>query len=358
LSVIRKPFFHLILFIVILISSSLACQVVTDYLDEEPEPYSIEAPLPMEVPLEDEPQPATPSGRVPVTEALSCPVVTGNILEAATEFYEDDSDNESEDEPEQLYLITYSVSDDKISDVTYYEDVPTDLTSFQEDETSHQEIWNYFITLIPASERSSLAEYSIITDGEGNVLAAVVQTLYDPALWGLEVDIRDSGDKYNLIYTLIHEYAHLLTLGPDQVTPSKAVFNNPDDDDIYYNEVSGCPDYFPGEGCSQPNSYINAFFNRFWADIHEEWQDINLIEDDDTYYEALDDFYYKYENQFVTDYASTNPEEDIAEAFTFFVLSPRPNGDTIAEEKILFFYEYPELVQLRDEITAGICSLN
>ena len=280
-----------------------------------------------------------------------------NILETATEFYSDESAEESDIEPEQLYLVTYVVSGDQISD-PYFEDVSADLIPYQDDLSSHQEIWNYFVTLIPAGERNSLAEYSIVTDGEGEGLAAVTQTLYDPALWGLEVDIRDSDDKFNLTYTLIHEYAHLLTLGPDQVSPSEAVFNNPDDDDIYYDEVSACPDYFPGEGCSRPDSYINAFFNQFWADIHEEWQDINLIEDDDAYYEALDDFYFQYEDRFLTDYAATNPEEDIAEAFTFFVLSPRPNDDTIREQKILFFYRYTELLHLRDEILRGVCQLN
>ena len=86
--------------------------------------------------------------------------------------------------------------------------------------------------------------------------------------------------------------------------------------------------------------------------------DINLIEDDDAYYEALDDFYYNYEDRFLTDYAATNPEEDIAEAFTFFILSPRPSGDIVAEQKILFFYDYPELVKLRDGIISSVCNLN
>ncbi|MBN1453502.1 MAG: hypothetical protein JW963_20980 [Anaerolineales bacterium] len=353
----RKPFSHLVLFIVILLFASLACNAVTDILEEEPEPVVPQAPAPLERPAEAESQPATPLEQLPSDDTIFCPAVTDKILKAATEFYEEDSGDENTEEPEQLYLVTYSVSGDQISD-PYFEDVSADLTSFQNDEASHQEIWDYFITLIPADERSSLAEYSIVTDGEENVLAAVAQTLYDPALWGLEVDIRDSDDKLNLTYTLIHEYAHLLTLGSDQVTPSVAVFNNPDDNDIYFEEVSACPDYFPGEGCSRPDSYINAFFDEFWTDIHAEWQDINLIEDDDAYYEALDDFYFTYEDRFVTDYAATNPEEDIAEAFTFFVLSPRPAGDTIAEEKILFFYDYPELVQLRDEIISGICSLN
>ena len=338
------------------------------FFDEEPEPFVSEETVPLEAPgneapaigespNEEKPQPDTPSGHLPTTEALFCPAVMDRILVVATEFNDDDSGDESGEEPEQLYLVTYSVSGDQISD-PYFEDVSPDLTSFQEDEVSHREIWDYFVSLIPSNERQSLAEYSIVTDGEGNVLAAVAQTYYDPALWGLEVDIRDSDDKLNLTYTLIHEYAHLLTLGPDQVTPSAAVFNTPDDDDIYYAEVSACPDYFPGEGCSRSDSYINAFFNQYWADIHEEWQDINLIEDEDAYYEALDDFYYTYEDRFVTDYAVTNPEEDIAEAFTFFIFSSRPNSDTIAEQKILFFYRYPELVQLRDEIRSRVCILN
>jgi len=343
-----------ILFIVILLLTGLACNLVTDFFVEEPDPNSFEEPVPapVEPPVEIEPQLET------ALEKFSCPMVTDKILEVATEFYEEDTGDEFSEEPEELYLVTYKVLGNQISDPAYYEDVSTDLTPYQEDQASHQEIWNYFITLIPSDERSSLTEYSIVTDGDGNVLASVAQTLYDPALWGLEVDIRDSDDKLNLTYTLIHEYAHLLTLGPDQVTPSQAVFNNPDDDDIYYDEVDACANYFPGEGCSRADSYINAYFNQFWADIYEEWQDINLIEDDNDYYDALDDFYYNYEDRFVTDYAATNPEEDIAEAFSFFVLSPRPKGDTIAEEKILFFYDYPELVQLRDEITRGICSLN
>ena len=353
-----KKSFRFALLIVTLVGATLACKAVTDFFVEEPSPYAPDEPAPIEPPVEKAPQTDTPSGHLPIADTLLCPSVTEEILKVATEFYEEDAGDENSEEPEELYLTTYSVSGNRISDPIYYEDVSSDLTHYQEDSASHQEIWDYFITLIPAGGRDSLAEYSIVTDGVGNVLAAVAQTLYDPALWSLEVDIRDSGDKLNLTYTLIHEYAHLLTLGPDQVTPSEAVFNNPNDDNIYYDEVSACPDYFPGEGCSRSSSYINAFFNQFWADIYEEWQDINLIENDDAYYEALDDFYYNYEDRFVTGYAATNPEEDIAEAFTFFVLSPRPNGDTIAKEKILFFYNYPELVELRDEIITGICNLN
>ncbi|GAB4427779.1 MAG: hypothetical protein Kow002_16740 [Anaerolineales bacterium] len=336
--------------IVSLMVATLACSFGSDFIEDEypvdDEEYYQEEPYQTEEP-ENEHAPAAGG---------SCPATISKVLAAATEFNEND-DSGVREEQENVYIVTYTVSGNQISDPNF-ENVSNDLQEYQDDETTHQQIWEHFITLIPLRERESvLAEFSISTDGKDNSLAAVAQTTSDPARWALEVDIVDSNDTLNLTYTLIHEYAHLLTLGPDQVTPSLAIFNNPDDEDIYFNETSACPDYFPGEGCSQPNSYINAFFSRFWADIHEEWQDINLIEDDDAYYQALDNFYYDYEDRFLTDYAATNPEEDIAESFTFFVLSPRPAGNTIAEEKILFFYNYPELISLREQINNGICQI-
>lgn len=339
-------------------AAGLACNFVTDLFVEESDTPQLEEPALIEPPKEVESQPDISSEDQTVSEAQVCPTVMDGILKAATEFHEEDLKEEYEEEPEELYLVTYSVSGDQISDPIYYEDVSTNLKAYQEDLASHQEIWDYFTILIPVNERRSLVEYSIVTDGDDNILAAVTQTSYDPELWGLEIDIRDSDDRLDLTYTLIHEYAHLLTLGPEQVIPSEALFNMPDDDNIFYNEVAACPNYFPGEGCSLSNSYINAYFNQFWTDIYEEWSDINLIEENNDYYEALDNFYYNYEERFLTDYSVTNPEEDIAEAFTFFVLSPRPNGDTVTEQKILFFYRYLELTQLRDEILRGICQYN
>ncbi len=323
----------------------LACRAVTDFLDTEEQM--------VHVPPTD--QPFVLTEEPPQEAAVTCPATTSAILTAATQPYEGDSGEEETEVPEKQYLVTYLVSGDEISQ-PYYEDIPPEFTAYQKDEAAHREIWGFFTSLIPLEERATLVQFSIVTDGQNNLLAAVAQTVNDPNRWVLEVDILDAGDSPDLTYTLIHEYAHLLTLGASQVTPSLAILNNPDDEDIYYQEASACPQYFTGKGCAQPDAYLNAFFDRFWGDIYEEWQDVNLIKDEDAYYEALDAFYYKYEDQFVTDYAPTNPEEDIAEAFTFFVLSPRPAGDTIAEEKMLFFYEYPALVQMRTHILTTICA--
>ena len=330
--------------------SSLACATLLGEPADDvyiPEPSEItEIPV-TEIPTE-----------MPV-ELISCPLITDQIVEMnSTVLVEGEAetmDFGSRDEDNTTYIVTYTVSGDEITDPAL-ESVPADLQDEQDDTAAHQQLWDYFAALIPLENRVSLANFSVMTDGQDNVLAAVAQVYADPTLWGLEIDIADTDDYYYLSYTLIHEYAHLLTLGADQVPPSEAIFNNPDDNDIYLDEVSACPNFFPGEGCANSDSYINQYYDQFWADIYEEWNVINLEENDDSYYQKLDDFYYKYQDQFLTDYAATHPAEDIAESFSFFVLSEMPAGDTVAEQKILFFYNFPELVALRAKIINNLCA--
>lgn len=347
------PYKRIFLAFALLTLSSLACATLMGERAGTGESDPVENPATVEPVTEAAPVEESS------TETAACPVITDQIVsvnlpvdlknQPASDF------SNSSDEEETTYIVTYLVSGDAISD-PYYEDVPSDLQDEQDDSAAHQQLWNYYVSLIPPEFRTTLAEFSIMTDGTDNVLAAVAQTYNDPNLWGLEVDIADTGDYYYLTFTLVHEFAHLLTLSPDQVIPSLAIFNNPDDNDIYLQEVSACSNFFPGEGCSNEDSYINAFYNEFWTGIYDEWNEINLEEDEDLYYEKLDEFYYQYEDQFLTDYSVTHPAEDIAEAFGFFVFAEKPDGDTVAEEKILFFYQYPELVQLRSDILSNVCA--
>jgi hypothetical protein len=331
-----------ILFAAALLASTLACRFVTQlFLPDTTTPPS--API------------AEPPAEAPIAEPeldASCYVLLNEILQAATSSGDPGEEDSSEAE---VYLVTYGIQGDSILDPAF-EAVTDDLLDEQQDTAAHEQIWEYFTALIPPERRLMLVEYSVISDGEGRLLAAVAQTTTDADSWALEVDIADSYNQANLTYTLVHEFGHLLTLNAGQVIPSLALFYNPDDNETYTREVAACPDYFPGEGCSQPDSYINAFFNQFWKDIHADWQKVNLEEDDDLYYEKLDEFYTSHADQFVNDYAVTNPEEDIAESWSFFVLGPRLEGKTIAEEKILFFYRYPELVQLRSRILSRLCT--
>ena len=77
------------------------------------------------------------------------------------------------------------------------------------------------------------------------------------------------------------------------------------------------------------------------------WKDI--IEQHN--FEFPEETYTKYPDRFHSDYAATNPGEDVAEVFSHFVmLNDIPAGKTIADQKIKLFYKYPELVILRDKI--------
>ena len=214
--------------------------------------------------------------------------------------------------------------------------------------------------MIPAENRAVVSDYIVFSDGPSNVLAAVEQSYTDPNLWIVEVDNADLEDRLGLYFTLVHEFGHLLTLGPDQVPPDLEIYNDPENADLYDSKAAACPNFFPGEGCSLPDSYINVFHNRFWTHLMDEWQpidDLGYTDDLEAYYEELYTFYENHEDEFVDDYAATNSSEDIAESFAYFIFSPKPTGASLAEQKILFFYEYPELVQLRAEILQSFCGI-
>ena len=218
-----------------LLSLTLACRAATDIFS--PDKSSPPAPLPTKL------VPAPTKVTDKVTEARSCPVLLTDIMTAATK---EGSDAEAQD---NQYIVTYTVDGDQLSD-PYYKSVSNDLQDEQDDSASHEFVWNYFTALIPPEQRRFITEYSITTDGIDNSLAAVAQTYNNPNEWALEVDILDINDTYNLTFTLVHEFGHLLTLNAEQVPPSVRVFNNPDDQDIYESEKAACPEYFPGEGCS------------------------------------------------------------------------------------------------------------
>lgn len=336
----------LILLTLALLSSTLACRAATRLIvSDTPTPL----PPPTQTAIPNTPTPTPPPPTPTAVFEAACPVLLTDIMDAALA-----EPFGIEDFEEEEYYVIYTIEDDKLAsrdDIV----VTNRINAEQDARGTHEIIWNYFAAIIPPEERKFLTEFAVISDGKGEILAAVSPTFDNPSLWTLEVDILDSDDNYSLTFTFMHEFGHLVTLNAKQVPPNRRVLYNPDDHDIYEQAIAECPQYFTGDGCSNPDSYINEFFNRFWLDFYDEWQEIDLIEDDDVYYDSLDEFYETYQDQFLTDYAATSPAEDIAESWSFFILSPKPELNSIANEKILFFYEYPELVRLREEILNRIC---
>lgn len=233
-------------------------------------------------------------------------------------------------------ITLYRVSGNDIQKIRDYRVSGQDL-AYQNDVARHQQLWGYTKDIVPNTHRNKMNEFMIYNGSVTGSAGYVVQTKQDLSTWQMGIAINYADDQNELLYTIIHEFGHILTLNDTQVDASVG--------------SGSCSNYFPGEGCAKTESYINKMHSLYWADVWEEFQD---AQNDESSHQA---FYVKYQDRFVTNYAATNPGEDIAEVFaTFVTRNDKPAGNTIAEKKILLMYDYPELVQLRDYIRENLGS--
>jgi hypothetical protein len=224
--------------------------------------------------------------------------------------------------------------------------VPENLLPLQNDLESHKLIWDYFASIIPPEQRIPLTEYRIFSDGSGitsgyNEINWSWQGDTESETWALEVDLADYQDLKSVNNVLVHEFGHMLTLNIHQT-------------DIR-TEPAKCQ-FYADDTCSFEDSYLNRFFNQFWTgEMYNEWKTITSQTDKAAVKSGLTSFYEAHAQDFVREYAATAPNEDIADSWTYFVMTPRPAGETVAEQKTLFFYDFPEFVDLRSQIRSRIC---
>ena len=237
-------------------------------------------------------------------------------------------------EGEEGSLTLYRVNANTIEKIKDYP-VGARLRPYQQDQGRHFEIWDFVTRLLPLGSRNRIAEFEVF-HGDGELLGYVAP-LNDGDLskWRFALAI-DAANRLDIIelqslftFVAIHEYGHILSLNESQLNVATG--------------ENSCTHFHPGEGCSAPNSYINRLFLLGWADIYDE------VDFDDP-----EGIYLQYPDRFVSEYAATNPGEDIAEVFGYFVTMPNaPLGNRIADRKIQLMYEYPELVALREQIRSS-----
>jgi hypothetical protein len=271
-------------------------------------------------------------------ETLTCELLgddqENSNEDLSDEYLDENFDNshewEESSQSETNYDATYNIDGDNIN-----------LSEWNKD-PSHEEIWKLFTKIIPLYYRGDFKLYSVYEDSESDTIASVVQDTSDNTKWNMDINkslFYDANGKLTIkenTHTLIHEFAHVLSLGKTQVDylPANLSFESSID---RFKEK--CSSTFLSEGCLKKQSYLQAFISQFWT----KEEVVATEENGQSIYEWQ-------ESEFVTDYAATNPAEDIAESFTYFVLKPKAEGKTIAEKKMLFFYQYDELVKLRNLI--------
>ena len=304
-----------------------------------------------------------------------------------------------------------------------------DLKKFQ-DKKLHDQIWDIYHSMTPKQIMEDIDTFLISTDDRGGGAAHIMNCL-DEDYWGcgppessemkfvLSFDpldfaptsgerqayyqpgkIKDALETNMLKMILIHENAHILSLSPSQSDNDLIGYENllvdgdwEENDNakikqVFSQKKAACaPNYYDAvSGCMKEDSYINKFFQKFWADIYPEYHYWFEFADYKPANKSNYNFHQKYYDRFITYYSGSHPAEDFAESFTVFVLWDEEaianhkkwctkegwnltaekelaywkwcekiyRDNSIWEEKIRFFYDFPELVEMRDFIRSNL----
>ncbi|MFF0911924.1 NADH:ubiquinone oxidoreductase subunit 4 (chain M) [Microbacterium enclense] len=191
-----------------------------------------------------------------------------------------------------------------------------------------REVWDEFTRVVtPDFAAATIRQYRVGDNPDSDTLAYVYRDA-DPRLWVFAANLAYADDPDLLLSTLVHEYAHILSLGADDTDHGN----------------DSCETVQTNEGCLRPEAALASFQQRFWSGYEDAPDPDN--DDPDRAWE----FYQDHEDDFVSDYAATNVAEDFAESFMTYVLEERSDADTVIGEKLRFFDGQPEYAEARDRI--------
>jgi hypothetical protein len=194
-------------------------------------------------------------------------------------------------------------------------------------------LWDLFVAVAGKDDISRYVQsFEVFADDQNDSAASVWQS-QEPNKWHVNVNAAYATNRKDLVHTMIHEYGHIVSLNSTQVI-----------------RVNGaCPRLELSEGCANEGAYIMAFKDKFWNKYGE---DVPANEGEDLEEVAI--FYEQHKNSFVTEYAASNFVEDFAESWTKFVIDGKPRGSDVKDQKVTFFYDQKQLVDMRSRVRASI----
>jgi hypothetical protein len=192
-------------------------------------------------------------------------------------------------------------------------------------------VWDQLLRVTtPDFARTMITEYQTGDDPDSDTLAYVASA-DDPTKWVVAANLAYADDADILLATLVHEYAHMLSLGADDTDAA----------------ATQCDTEWAGSGCLLPDADLERFALRFWSDYADAPARDNVDAD------VAWDFYLAHEDDFVSDYAATNASEDFAETFATYVVEPETDAaDSAIAQKFAFFAALPEYAGARKRIRA------
>lgn len=198
--------------------------------------------------------------------------------------------------------------------------------------------WQLLASISPPGELHELALFAGFDSWElGHTTLAFVNRLDHPdAPFQMAVNLGEARrDPTELMLTMAHEFAHVLTSAPDQLDWSV----RPRDCDTWHNR----------RGCFLEDSLMWSWVETFWGD--GAVQDVNLKLEPSP---ATGQDRCAADPGFFGPYAASHPEEDFAESFSAFVFRVEPETDA-QRDRMAWFAERMSLAQFRNRaIESGL----
>lgn len=279
--------------------------------------------------------PAQTQAQVPVNEAAYRAV----LIELIQALQQQIILLKAELEAQQIVVVPVNENHTSFSDslevIAYYNTSKVADVS-QISKRSHREYFERVFELFPSKYDKQIKRLAVF-DGNSTEFDAFVETLppkHEYWQFSVNEEIINDEDSDSNTELIVHELAHIIS----------------------YEEISGvprpaqttCAEYFSVHGCPAKNSYLSQFVDKFWSDSDLS-RASQFAEAADPLEEAYS-YYDKHENEFVTDYAASSPEEDFSESFMYFVLGESVKRKTIASQKVDFFNQYLYLLEVQNEI--------
>jgi hypothetical protein len=178
-------------------------------------------------------------------------------------------------------------------------------------------LWATVQASLPASALATIRQLNVVSDGPNNTLAMVHRSSLDPHTWVLSVDITESTTV--LQSTLIHEYAHMLTMRTEDLLARST-------------GKERCNGVRIELGCALAGSALAAWHEQFWVGQSEP-------ADPDS-------------DDFVSPYAASSVHEDLAESFMSWILDDVDSPNDAVAARFAFFADRADFVEARRALQA------
>jgi len=274
----------------------------------------------------------------------------------------DDQEKDTKDDQDYNIFSMEVEKDDRLSEIfeTNYFDLHGDRESqsdtiYDKGKRTLENHWHVISNIIPSEYRESLKKL-YYRDKDGTSFLAVGYTEGKSSELALLIS-ENISEKYSpsTRFILLHEFGHILTTNDQEVDIYEGIFEEGMTDEVEAEAIAQCETVYSQTRCAKEDSYLYDYYKDFWQDINEEFEAIDWYDE-----KGFENFFFDHEEHFFNSYQGTNILEDIATSFAFFIYthSDVRKKPEIKYQKINFFYNYDELIELRTAILENLYHLS